>query len=474
MKVGEYRLRRLLLRRLAVPLAALLVTGAVLSVALAIHVGNLVHDRWLLDSAMTLATQLTLNKGQPSLKLSPEAIQMFEWDSVDHIFEEATAADGRRLFGSGQLPVPPAGLVNGEPHYYDAAIAGIPVRVVAVAVASPSDPSTAVTIQVAETLKKRQALVREVILLLAPVLAGILILTAMLVWVAVTTSLAGLETVASQLRDYDPDRQRPLPEIRDAPSEIKSLVATINGMIAKVAESRAAQQRFVANAAHQLRTPLTALQVQTERTLREANPERHAEALADVLKSVTRMRHLTQQLLALTRSDAASEAVLTMTDLDLAELARRELERWADAAIERGIDLGYEGPDRGVRVRGEAQLLRELIGNLVDNALRYGRQGGAVTLGVTGHPAALYVEDDGPGIAPEERERVLSPFYRSPMTGGDGCGLGLTIAREIAARHGGRLVIGESAARGARITVTFGAEAATPGVAPQDTAVAES
>jgi two-component system sensor histidine kinase TctE len=464
-KVGEYRLRKLLLRRLAVPLSALLVTGAALSIALAIHVGNLVHDRWLLDSAMTLATQLTLNKGEPSLQLSPEAIRMFEWDSLDRIYEEATASDGRRLFGRGQLPTPPANLVDGQPVYYDAEIAGVPVRVVAVSVASPNDLSKPVTIQVAETLKKRKALVREVILLLAPVLAGILVIAAAMVWIAVTTSLAGLETVALRLRDYDPDHQHPLPETPGAPSEIKSLVLAINGMIAKVVESRAAQQRFVANAAHQLRTPLTALQVQTERTLREANPELHAEALADVLKSVTRMRHLTQQLLVLTRSDAASEAVLTMGNLDLAELARRELERWADAAIERGIDLGYEGPERGVWVRGEAHLLGELIGNLVDNAIRYGKTGGAVTLGVRASPIAMYVEDDGPGIAPEERERVLSPFYRTPMTGGDGCGLGLTIAREIAARHGAQLVIAESATKGARIELLFEAGAERLGTA---------
>jgi len=148
--------------------------------------------------------------------------------------------------------------------------------------------------------------------------------------------------------------------------------------------------------------------------------------------------------------------MMVMTDLDLAELARGELERWTDAAIQRNVDLGYDGPEGGAAVHGEPQLLRELIGNLVDNAIRYGRSGGEVTLGVRPSPTTIFVQDDGPGIAATERERVLDPFYRTPRSGGDGCGLGLAIAREIAARHGARLFIMDHAPRGTRVEVVFG------------------
>jgi two-component system sensor histidine kinase TctE len=127
----------------------------------------------------------------------------------------------------------------------------------------------------------------------------------------------------------------------------------------------------------------------------------------------------------------------------------------ADAAVEQGVDLGYDGPEKGATMHGEPQLLRELIGNLVDNAIRYGRTGGEVTLGVSNNPTTIFVQDDGPGIAITERERVLDPFYRSAQSSGSGCGLGLTIAREIAARHGARLNIADRNPHGTRVEILF-------------------
>src|SRR5262249_34390049 len=155
-------------------------------------------------------------------------------------------------------------------------------------------------------------------------------------------------------------------------SEVKPLVFAINGLIARLAEARGAQQRFVANAAHQLRTPLAALHVQSERALRETDPKRHAEALSHMLKAVTRMERVAQQLLILTRSDSSAGNTLVMGDIDLTKVACEELERWADVAVEHDIDLGFDGPEAGPVIRGEPQLLRELVGNLVDNAIRYG------------------------------------------------------------------------------------------------------
>ena len=455
MSEPDHSLRKRLLTRLWIPLMGVLVLGAVLSFAVAFHFGNVVHDRWLLDSAMTLATQLRSNVGRVSLELPRSAVEMFEWDAVDRIYEQVTAPSGTLLLGRGDFPVP-GDLTPNVPRYYDAAIGGNSVRVVAIAVASPADPARRVIIQVAETKKKREALVWEIMLVLVPLQVGILLVAGTFIWVAVTSSLSSLNQIAARLRDYDPDGLVPVRDVQGAPSEIKPLTVALNGLINRLSEARGAQQRFVANAAHQLRTPLATLQVQTERALRETNPERRAEALPHVLKAVTRMRHLTQQLLALTRSDPSAEGTLVMTDIDLAELARDELERWADAAIQRNIDLGYDGPESGLTVRGEAQLLRELIGNLVDNAIQYGRAGGEVTLGVHASPIMIFVQDDGPGIAVTERERVLDAFYRLPQSVGDGCGLGLTIAREIAARHGARFQIGDRNPHGTRIEIMFG------------------
>jgi two-component system sensor histidine kinase TctE len=300
-KESDHSLRRRLLARLWIPLAGVLLAGALLAFVIAFHFGNVVHDRWLLDSAMTLATQVRTNMGRVSLELPPSAVEMFEWDAVDRIYEEVTSSNGRVLFGNATFPASPSNLAPNEPHYYDTEIGGNPVRVVAIAVASPVDATKVVTIQVAETKKKREALVWEIILLLVPLQIGILAVAAAFIWFAVTSSLSSLDEIAARLSGYEPDSLLPVRDVQRAPSEVKPLIFAINGLINRMSEARGAQQRFVANAAHQLRTPLATLQVQAERALRETNPERHGEALKHVLMAVTRMRHLTQQLLTQAR-----------------------------------------------------------------------------------------------------------------------------------------------------------------------------
>ena len=453
---GAGSLRRRLLVRLSVPLCLVLMLGAVVTFALAHHFGNLVHDRWLYDSAMTLAAQLKSKNGQTTLSLPGPAIEMFEWDSVDRISEEVTSRNRGHIFSNATFPSPPAEMVPGKPSYYDGLINGQPVRIVAVTLPNPTEATESITIQVAETRHKREALVTEILLLSVPIEAGILGLAGTFIWLAVTSSLGALDAIATRLAEYEPDGLLPVSDIENAPSEVQPLVNSINRLIAKLSDAQETQRRFVANAAHQLRTPLSALQVQTERALREPDPVAHEDALSHVLRAVTRLRHVTHQLLTLTRSDRSAERALNMVQVDLAALARDELERWADVAIARSIDLGYEGPENSLDIRGDPHLLRELIGNLVDNAIRYGHSGGEVTLGLRQLPTTLYVDDDGPGIPPEDRALVLERFYRRPSTGGDGCGLGLAIAREIAARHGAGLhIVDNPLSGGTRVEVVF-------------------
>jgi two-component system sensor histidine kinase TctE len=467
----EHSLRRRLLIRLWLPLLGVLMLGAFLSAGLAVHFGNVVHDRWLLDSAMALATQLRSGTAGPRLTLSPSAVEMFEWDSVDRIYEDVVSADGEHLFGNAVLPQLPAGSSLDEPRYYNGTVGGRAVRIVAVMVTGPPPESKMVTIQIAETTKKREVLVREIILMIVPLQVTILLLAGAFIWFAVTSSLAALDETASRLRRYKPEGLVPVREVDGVPSEVKPLILAINELIGKLAEAREAQQRFVANAAHQLRTPLATLQVQTERALRETDPQRHGEALADVVKAVSRMRHLTQQLLTLSRSDPSSAGMLRMEGVDLAQLARAELERWADLAIARDIDLGYDGPESGVIVSGEHRLLAELLGNLVDNAIQYSGRGSKITVGITPDPVMLIVDDDGPGIPRSDRERVFEPFYRTWDSIAGGCGLGLTIAREIAARHGAELsIVDPPRARGTRVEVMFAVTKARVAPPPVDAA----
>jgi two-component system sensor histidine kinase TctE len=459
----DQSLRRRLLTRLWMPLAGVLLVGAFLSFKLAVHFGNVVHDRWLLDSALTLASQLQSGESGPRMALSRAAVQMLELDNVDRIYGDVATTDGERLFGNAAFPPLPRPAKLNQPYYYDDVVAGVPVRIVAITVNAPPPAKTDVTIQVAETRNKREALVGEVMLTLIPLQVAMLVAAGIFIWFAVTSSLATLEETATRLRRYEPDGLAPLRDVQGLPSEVQPLIGAINGLIENLALARGAQQRFIANAAHQLRTPLAALQVQTERALRETNREKHAAALADVISALSRMRHLTQQLLTLSRSDPSSQGMLQMTELDLTELARSELEKFADPAVNRNVDLGYEGPEQPVVTMGERQLLAALLDNLVDNAIQYGGAGCKVTVGVVADPPLLYVEDDGPGISPVEREHVFEPFYRPRNSKSGGCGLGLTIAREIAARHGAVLTLHDGAhGRGTRIEIAFPASPRTP------------
>jgi two-component system sensor histidine kinase TctE len=438
-KPSGQSLRRHLFVRLLMPLLIVLVLGALGAFLLARGIGTEVHDNWLYDSAMSLSEQIEVREGKVVLDIPKSAIEMFKWDKVDLIFEEVISKNEGRIHGNAPFPNPPNDLAANVPRFYDGTINGHSVRIVAVLVGSLHGHSDDVIVQVAETKLKRESLTARILWLVVPLELIILALAGFVTWFATASSLRLVNTVGEQLASYDPADLAPV-EDRFALTEIKPFINSINRLIEKLAESQATQRRFIASAAHQLRTPLATLQVQTERALRETDPVRHSEALTHVLTAFKRLRRLTHQLLTLARSNA-SPSIHEMADVDLAELARDELGRWADEAISLDIDLGYVGPEHGVLVRGEPLLLRELLGNLVDNAIRYGRSGGQITVSLTTAPVALTVDDDGSGIPLDERELVLEPFYRVRGSTGNGCGLGLAIAQDIAARHGSSLNI---------------------------------
>jgi two-component system sensor histidine kinase TctE len=452
-------LKRRLLVHLWGPLLTVLALGAAGSVAVARHVAHFVFDDWLLDSAMTLGAQVKVGGTGLVLDLPPPAIEMFEWDRVDRIYGEVVSRAQGRMFGNAPFPLPPEERAPGEPFYYDATINGNAVRIVAVTQPAPNGAKDMLRIQVAETIHKREAAARRILFLWAPLQAAILLLAGAFIWLAVTRNLQRVDEIAARLANYTPESMAPIADSPSIPREIEPLINAINQLIGRVHEAQESQKRFVANAAHQLRTPLASLQVQIERALRERDPLKHGEALADLHRAVARLHRVTQQLLTMMRSERQAEAMLQLAPVDLASLARDAVESWASAAVARDIDLGYQGPEGSVFVHGEPQLLRELVGNLLDNAIRYNTRGGTVTLSLFEDPVRLRVEDNGPGIPEDERALVLERFYRRAGSENDGCGLGLPIASEIAARHAARLAISPNpGGRGTRIDVFFGEE----------------
>lgn len=447
-----HSLRRLLLWRLWLPLLALILLAAVASYGLARHYADTVYDRWLWDSAMSLSTLLEPDRGGVGIRMDPAIERMFTWDTADTIFSEVVTASGRRLSGNARIPAAPE--TDTSPQYYDALIEGRPVRVVQVSVPA-EQASEAVRVRVAETLKKRELMARQLLLSSIPLQALVLLAAGGLIWIGVGAGARAANRAAQRLADDDALRRTPAEALASSPLELRPMVHALNDLMSRLSEAQEVQQRFVANAAHQLRTPLAALQVQLDMALREPDPNALRASLEGILGGLTRLHRLTHQILMLNRSEASPDGMLSMRRMDLVEVARESLERQAEAAIAREIDLGYDGPDGSAWVHGDAQLLRELIGNLLDNAIRYGAARGVVTLRIDAARRELCIDDDGLGIPFDERGRVLERFYRLPGSDGNGCGLGLAIVREIASRHGAALALEDAPEGGLRVRIRF-------------------
>lgn len=450
-----HSLRGLLLRRLWLPLLVLLLCSAVGSFALARYFAGQVYDRWLLDSAMSLSELVKDQDGRAVMDVTPAMSRMFTWDTVDEVHGEVVDTAGARLYGDLPEALPrPAQAADDEATYYDARLRGQPVRMVDVVV--PVAGGHDVRLRVAETLRKRHRLERKLLMTSVPFQAAILALAAWLAWSGTGAAARHANQVARRLASPRPDPLAPLDPAQEAPRELWPAVEAYNALLQRLDAMQAAQRRFVSNAAHQLRTPLAAMQVELESSLRQRDPQAQQLALSGTLAGLSRLQHLVNQLLLLSRSENAQGSALPLQTLDVAVLARGVVERYADRALAAGVDLGYEGPDDGVPVEGDAPLLREALGNLLDNALRYGADQGMITLAVQRRDdgVQLWVDDDGAGIDATERGRVTERFYRASSQG-DGCGLGLAIVAEIAQRHGAALEIGSAPMGGARVGMRF-------------------
>jgi two-component system, OmpR family, sensor histidine kinase TctE len=327
-----------------------------------------------------------------------------------------------------------------------------------------------VLVQVAETLDKRTRLANEIIKGVIFPQFMILPVAVLLVWFGLARGLAPLKSLQRRIRDRAPDDLSPI-DPRGAPEEIAPLVDAFNDLLERLHTTISVQKRFIADAAHQMKTPLAGLSTQSELALRERDPAELRRALEQIARGSQRAAHLVSQLLSLARTENLREAA-ALVPLDLSAFAREVVSDWVPAAIERGIDLGLEvqdasGTDRpGTdHIVGHPILLRELLNNLVDNALRYTPREGTVTVRVAtdGDRVFLEVEDSGPGIPEGERELVFERFYRVLGTGVDGSGLGLPIVREIADQHGATIEIDDARPGerppGTLITVAFAASA---------------
>ena len=448
-------LRAGLLLRFGIVLVLLLALDALASYYTALHFANLVYDRWLIDSTRSLAQAVRAEHGQIEFDLPRVALEIFQFDEVDKTYFKVS--DARQGFISGDREVPDVAPPEvGGLRLAFATLHGKRVRVVSTLIA-PGRPEDPVLVSVAETLVKRSTLTREILIGMAAPQIALLGIALLLGRIGVNHGLKPLTDLAAQIEARGQNNLSPVPQ-SGLPREARVLVARINDLLDRLSNAMRAQKRFVADAAHQLRTPLAAVLLHAERAERAPDTSSEREALGALHRSVERAARLSQQLLALARTDPEAVSAIELKPVDLTALTRQVGEEWIPRALERDVDFGLAVPDHPVLVAGDERLLSEVLSNLIDNALRYGNPGGHVTLMVeAGAATKLSVQDDGPGIPLDERARIFERFYRVQNGNGDGCGLGLSIVEEIARLHNATVEVTSGANdRGSRFTVVFG------------------
>ncbi|HEV7442299.1 MAG TPA: sensor histidine kinase N-terminal domain-containing protein [Steroidobacteraceae bacterium] len=453
--MNDRSLRVGLLSRLGPVLVLLLTLDAVACYFTALHFANLVYDRWLIDSTRSLAQAVRSEQGRIEFDVPRVALQIFQFDEVDRTYFKIVSARRGFLAGDNGLPGDPAVPSNGI-RLADATLQGQRVRVVSTRIAPPGTDDS-VTVSIAETLIKRTTLARDILLAMVAPQVALVGIASLLAWLGISRGLKPLTDLAAQIEARDQNNLTPVPQA-GLPREARVLAERINALLVRVDSAIRAHKRFVADAAHQLRTPLAAVMLHAEWAQRAPDGATEREALRALHRSVERAGRVSQQLLSLARTDPGATNAVELKPLDLVALARRVGEEWIPRALKRDIDFGLIVPDTPVRITGDDRLLSELLSNLIDNALRYSSPAGRVSVIVeAGLQPKLAVQDDGPGIPEDERVRIFERFYRMPGSEGDGCGLGLAIVEEIARLHSSTVEVSTgSDARGSRFTVVFG------------------
>jgi two-component system sensor histidine kinase TctE len=455
--VTDRSLRSQLLRWLLIPLGLLWLGGAVSSFMIVRDIINAAYDRSLYASLLAISERVTLSGTTPIVDIPPVALEVLDTATQERIFYRVAyrvGAEERFLTGYPDLPQPPPS-EPGTPVYYDAHYRGDPVRISALASAFGTVPPVTVLVQVAETVGGRGSRTQGLVFRELGAESALILVAAAIVWVGVWRGLRPLRHVSRDVAARSGSDLTPL-ALQDVPREVSPLVLAVNDLMSRLRKTLAVHRRFIADASHQLRTPLAVIQAKAELVLREEDPSALVKAIADLYEHSQATTHLATQLLSLARTDPEQGGEKRV--LDLTEVARDACAALVPDALAHGVDLGFAG-DGPAPVSGRELLLKEAVANLVRNAVKYGARPGSVTVSVeraAEGEVVLAVEDDGPGIPEAERGRVLERFYRAPGSPGTGAGLGLPIVKQIAEGHGATLrLLGGAAGKGLRVELRF-------------------
>lgn len=445
-------LRKLLVLWLLVPLAGLIMLSSVPAYFVAINAANEAYDNALLDPALAIAGHVRSTGTRVEVDLPSVALDALRVDTTDRMYFQVLGPSNEVIAGNAAISMPPADVEYARRNFYDAQVGGARVRVAALAVPNRGGR---ILVQVAETYLKRDKLVHEMVFstLVPEVLVAAFAIV--ILWFGIKRSLAPLDRLREEIASRSPRDLRPVVE-EGKPVEVQPLVEALNRLLARLNASVESQHRFIANAAHQLRTPLAGLKTHTELARRQPSSTELQALLGMILGETERTSHLINQLLSLARAEPAEGHERVLQPVNLRDLAGHAVQEWVPRSIARNIDLGFELEDAWTL--GHPMLLRELLANLLDNAIAYTQEGGAVTVRTRfdGASSVLEVEDNGPGIPEPERAKVFERFYRVPGTRGEGCGLGLAIVQEIVQRHGAKVEIAiPQSGRGTCVGILF-------------------
>jgi two-component system sensor histidine kinase TctE len=431
-----------------VPLLLLWPLSIAITYLVAKSIANQPFDRALEDKVTVLAQQVKEVNGTVITRLPGSAKDILRADDVDNVYFQVLGSRGEYVDGDRDMPIPKE---EETPQPWSVQFRYDMLRNTELRVAytyidlrktlnehEASDEPRLALVQVGETLEKRTQLVNQIIKGVIVPEFIILPIALALIWFALSRGLMPLAELQQRIRARRPDDLSPI-ESGHVPEEISPLVRSLNDMLERLSQSIQMQKRFIADAAHQMKTPLAGMRMQAELALRQTNQDEIHRSLEQLAKSSKSATRLVNQLLALARAENQTPEARPLEPLDLSDLARNVVQEWVQASFNQQIDLGFEQPGHPVMVLGNPTMLRELLSNLIDNALHYTPSDGSVTVRVRADEenqrAMLEVEDTGPGIPPSERSHVFERFYRILGSNVEGSGLGLAIVREIAQQH---------------------------------------
>ncbi|CAN5512629.1 sensor histidine kinase [soil metagenome] len=443
---------------LLVPLLTLALCSALIGNMLGVAMARDIYDKQLLNSADSVVARIRTKENQITVDLPPSARNILRHNNHDEFYYQVLSPDGQVVFGDKNLPSP-AMPIDGEPSFRTTNVNNRELRVVVVSVTSSDPDGEPLLVQAAETRNSRTELAAQLTLTIFLAQLLIIVSGAVAIYFGVQRGLLPLVKVKRAVEGRAVGDLSPLTV--EAPLELVSLINALNGLFLQLDQDIELQKRFIANAAHQLRTPLAVLGTYCALAQKLVKEEEAQDVLSQLDQAIVRMTQMVSRLLSLARTEPAVTMTRVNRTFDLNSVASSSTANHVPEAIRRKIELEFRGLAQPALILGDEASVEELLNNLIENSLTYVPAGGNILVetSVNGNSVSLKVEDDGPGIPVAERTRVFERFYRVPGTEQPGTGLGLSIVKEIVSAHKANISITEShlnnGGGGTCITVSF-------------------